>query len=198
MQSRISRPDGSTVSLPGLALESVLCVMITGILSRIPSWLLGSAVAGVSLGFASAGVFQSLVLKGHQEGDSSSVSSLGEGRDGEEREKFQIFQQFQENPHRRGDSLIPNPAHYSLLKPIHSFPGSILLKPHLLLIIHWKNSQNPRYARRNWKWIFPGPFPRVCSSIFPLLPIHHHFQGLFRLLFLHPFRLISLFPLFHT
>lgn len=81
LQSLISRPEVKSVSFPGLTFESVLWVIITGILIMIPSWFFESETVAVSFGLASNGAFQSLLLNGHQEGDSSSVNNLVERRE---------------------------------------------------------------------------------------------------------------------
>lgn len=44
----------------------------------IPSWFFESETVVVSFGLVSNGTFQSLLLNGHQEGDSSSVNNLAE------------------------------------------------------------------------------------------------------------------------
>lgn len=47
----------------------------------IPSWFFESETVAVSFGLVSNGAFQSLLLNGHQEGDSSSVNNLAETRE---------------------------------------------------------------------------------------------------------------------
>lgn len=78
LESWISSPDTRTVRLPGLTWDAVLWETTAGILTTTPSFprVLGLAVEASPLSFVSDGIFQSLELKGHQEGDSSSVSNL--------------------------------------------------------------------------------------------------------------------------
>lgn len=80
LESWISNPETRTVRLPGLTCESVLWKITAGTLITIPSFprALELAIEEPTLGFVSDGIFQSLELKGHQEGDSSSVSNLKE------------------------------------------------------------------------------------------------------------------------
>lgn len=77
-ESWISNPETRMVSLPGLTWDSVLWEIIAGILITIPSFprAFVLAIEEPSLDFVSGGIFQSLKLKGHQEGDSSSVNNL--------------------------------------------------------------------------------------------------------------------------